>query len=187
MNRVGLSISSLFVLALLVYLPSWLEEEQSAPISELEEAWRPNYQANNLRTTLYDENGRINHQVTAVEMEHYELLGFVLFKQPQYTLYLESSQQPWQLTAQEGTLYDDNRIQLEDNVVIRSLNPGDFVQQITAEFIEIDLENKTMMSDQPVVISGIEYTINSNGFVADLETKQYELLDHVQTLYAPRS
>lgn len=187
MNRVGISISSLFVLALLVYLPSWLEEEQIAPIDDQEEAGRPTYQARNLRSSLFDKEGRLNHRIAAQSMEHYDLLGFTVFQLPEYTFYLEDGHPPWTVTAKEGTLYEDNRILLEKDVEIRNLNSGDFVQTIRTEFIEFDLTKKTMMSDQPVEIRGLDYVINSNGFRADMESKKYELLNHVQTIYAPRS
>ena len=61
------------------------------------------------------------------------------------------------------------------------------IEKRKTEFIEIDLNKKTMTSDQPVVIIGGQYVINSNGFNADLHTRQYELIDHVQTTYKPGS
>lgn len=187
MSRIGLSISSLFILALLVYLPSWLEEEQQPLQDTQEDAWRPNYQARNLRSSLFDQDGRISHRIVAQSMKHYDLLGFTVFQLPEYTFYFHDGQQPWTVTAEKGTLYENNRILLEQDVRITNLNNADVVQSIRTEFIEFDLTEKTMTSDQPVEIQGLDFVINSNGFQANMETKQYELLDHVQTLYAPRS
>ena len=42
-----------------------------------------------------------------------------------------------------------------------------------------------MASDEPVEIRGLRYVINSNGFNANLRTQEYELIDHVQTIYSP--
>lgn len=187
MNRLGYSISALFILALATYIPTWLKEDVGlAEVSE-QDAYRPTYKAINLRSALYDDSGRLTHRIFASEMEHYEQLGFVFFKQPQYTIYMEDDQQPWRLTADEGTLYDDNRIQLEQNVIIQSLSNDNFVKTITAEFIQIDLDTKLMTSDQPVIIIGDDYEIQSNGFDANLRTKQYELKKHVQTVYLPKT
>lgn len=186
MNRVTISIGALFLLVLMIYLPGWFSGELADPISDAEESWQPNYQARNLRSTLYDELGNINHQVFATQMEHYQLLGFTLFAEPRYTIFVKEQQNPWQVIAKEGTLYDDNRIQLETDVEIRSFDESGFVQTIKTQFLEINLVDKTMMSDQPVEISGKDFVVNSNGFAADLQTQKYELIDHVQTQYAPR-
>ncbi len=186
MNRISISIGVLFLLVLAIYVPSWFSTDEILPIQQQEEAWQPNYQAKNMRSTLYNEQGEVNHQVYATQMEHYQLLGFTVFQQPQYTIYVSSQDQPWHVYAAEGTLYEDNRIQLETDVEIRSLNDQGFVQTIRTHFLEINLVDKTMMSDQFVEITGQDFVINSNGFTANLVTRQYELKDHVQTLYAPR-
>lgn len=184
-SRLGLSISALFVLAVLLYIPIWMDEEPGTEEREGVDALSPAYQATNLTTTFYDENGNRNHQVFATSMEHYDQLGFVLFEQPEYTVYLDQESSSWQVTAKEGTLYNNNLIQLESDVVIKSLGDENFVNTITTDFIEIDLDTKKMASDRPVVIRGAPYVINSNGFTGDLQTQQYELIDHVQTIYSP--
>lgn len=187
MNRLGYSISALFTLALATYIPTWLKEDtQPNQISE-QDAFRPTYKAINLRSALYDDTGRLTHRIFASEMEHYEQLGFVFFKQPQYTIYIENDEQPWRLSADEGTLYDDNRIQLEQNVTIQSLSDNNFVKTITTEYMQMDLDTKVMTSDQAVTIVGEDYKIQSNGFNANLHTKQYELKKHVQTVYLPQT
>lgn len=184
MNRVTLCISLLFLLALALSLPGWLAEEEVKVDSQTEEAWIPNYQATKMRSTLYDKLGQINHQVFAQKMENFDLLGFTLFKQPSYLLYAQSLR-PWKVDAQEGTLYEDQRIQFETNVEITSLDEQGYIQVIRTNFVEVNLIDKTMYSDQAVEIVGPNYVINSNGFTASLETQRYELLDHVKTVYHP--
>jgi lipopolysaccharide export system protein LptC len=117
-------------------------------------------------------------------MEHYEALGFAVFQNPVYTLYLDDGQ-PWQVTAGEGTLYTNNRIQLEKDVKIVNLRSQEYIKQITTEYIEIDLQDKTLSSDQKVTISGLNYEVNSIGIFGNLTTQQYELKDHVQTQFNP--
>lgn len=185
MNRITISILLLFILVLAIYAPGWLSPEEEETPSLQDEATRPNYQARNMRSTFYNEKGEINHLVYAQKMEHYQLLGFTLFEMPQYTIFVANQSQPWQLDAEEGTLYDSDIIRLERDVEIRTLDEQGFVQTIRTEFLEVNLNDKTMMSDQTVEILGQNFVINSNGFTADLETQQYELKDHVQTVYAP--
>ena len=184
MNRVTLCIMVLFVLALALSLPSWLSKEEVKVDSQTEESWVPNYQASKMRSTLYDKLGKINHQVFAQKMENFDLLGFTLFKKPDYLLFAQSPH-PWKVDAQEGTLYEDQRIQFETDVEITSLDERSYILVIRTNFVEINLAEKTMYSDEPVEIVGPNYVINSNGFTASLETQRYELLDHVKTVYQP--
>ena len=74
---------------------------------------------------------------------------------------------------------------MEKNVEIKSLSAESFIRNITTDFIKVNLDDKTMTSDQPVDIYGAETIIKSNGFNANLRTQQYELIDHVQTIYSP--
>ena len=89
------------------------------------------------------------------------------------------------MTAQEGTLYNNDLIQLENQVVIENQTSDDFVKSLSTEYIQINLDTKQMTSDQVVEIQGTQYVILSNGFNANLRTQEYELLDHVQTTYSP--
>ena len=185
MNRITISICILFVLVLLIYLPDWFREEAPVAPTQGEQALTPNYQATSMRSTFYNEKGELNHRVFAEKMEHYQLLGFTLFEKPQYTIYVDRQSNPWEVEALEGTLDENDLIRLEQDVEIRTMNNRGFVQTIRTNFIEINLRDKTMMSDQPVEIIGQDFIINSNGFSANLVTQQYELQDHVQTVFAP--
>ncbi|WP_420935057.1 LPS export ABC transporter periplasmic protein LptC [Alteromonas sp. A081] len=184
-NRLGVSISALFILAMLMYIPTWMEDEPVLNNAEGPDALKPTYKAKNLTTTLYNIEGQLNHKVFASSMEHYDQLGFVSFERPNYTLYTNDTGSPWSVTALEGTLYNNELIQLENNVVIENQSRDDFVKSITTEYIQINLDNKQMTSDQPVEIRGMQYVIQSNGFNANLRTQKYELIDHVQTTYSP--
>ena len=185
MSKVGLSIACLFILATLLYLPGFLAEEPVITPDQDVLAITPSYKARNLTTTLYNGQGQRVHEVFSSTMENYEQLGFVLFLAPQYTIYQESGEPPWQVVADEGTLYDNNMIQLENNVVIVSKNQADFVQRVTTDYLEIDLDQQTMVSDARVEISGPDFLIFSNGLRANLLNKTYELNQHVQTTYSP--
>lgn len=183
MNRITFSILILFVLILLLNAPIFEQQEQSTTDENRPESWSPNYQARNMQSTLYNESGAVNHEVFATSMEHYDILGFTLFENPVYTIYTERTEQPWKVNALEGTLYQDNRIELEQKVIIETLSEDDFIKRIETDYIEINLDNKTMHSDQLTTISGAEFVITSNGFHANLLTRKFELINHVQTVY----
>ena len=187
MNRLTISILFLFLLILLLNLPIWMESDKQQQTQDDELAWQANYQANEMQSILYNKQGLVTHKVFATKMEHFEDLGFTIFELPRYTIFTERTESPWQVVAKEGTLYEDNRIQLEQDVQIKTLDDEGFVQQIETSFIEINLTDKTMTSDEPVIITGQDYVIHSNGFVANLLTRKFELLDHVQTVFKPKS
>lgn len=185
MNRIQLSIGLLFFVVLMLYINFISPEDEKVVSDDTPEAWDPNYQAKNMKSVFYNETGSINHEVFANGMEHYDMLGFTLFEKPEYTIYTDQTDLPWQINADEGTLYDDERIELEQNVQIRSLNQQDFVQIITTSYVEIDLVTKTAYSDQPVQILGNDFVITGNGFKVNLLTRKLELSDHVETVYQP--
>jgi lipopolysaccharide export system protein LptC len=184
MNRIKWSIALIFSAVLILYLPILFEDEEQKVVDNSDLELIPNYQAVNLNSKLYDKEGRLSHQVVADKMEHYEALGFAVFHNPVYTLYLDDGQ-PWKVTAGEGTLYTNNRIQLENNVKIVNLRAQEYIKQITTEYIEINLQDKTLSSDQKVTISGVNYEVNSIGIFGNLTTQQYEFKNHVQTEFNP--
>lgn len=185
MNRLELSIGALFLAALLIYIPVWIKQGEELQTSPDTDALNAAYQAKNLTTKLYDKAGNLSHQVFAEQMQHFDLLGFILFEKPKYTLYPKGGEASWQLTAKEGTLYDNEVLQLENDVNIHSLLPDEFVQTVQTEFIEVLLNEQTVRSDEAVTISGSHYTIKGNGFTADLQKQNYELQNHVETIYSP--
>ncbi|MFT4653603.1 MAG: lipopolysaccharide export system protein LptC [Kangiellaceae bacterium] len=184
MNRIKWSIALIFTAVLVLYLPILLEDEELkvADSSDLDSV--PNYQAVNLNSKLYDKEGKLSHQVVAQRMEHYESLGVAVFHNPIYTIYLDDGE-PWQVTASEGRLYTNNKILLKNNVKIVNLRSQEYIRQISTEYIEIDLLDKTLSSDQKVTISGLNYEVNSIGFFGNLTTQQYEFKEHVQTEFNP--
>ncbi|WP_371194915.1 LPS export ABC transporter periplasmic protein LptC [Glaciecola sp. SC05] len=185
MNRIGYSIAFIFTVVLILYLPILFEKEEAPSVSTDGAELIPNYSAINLSSKLYDKSGKLSHRVAATRMEHFDQLGFAVFDNPVYTLYLDNGE-PWQITADEGVLYNNNRIQLEKNVKILNLRTDEYVKEITTEYIEINLQDKTLSSDQLVNISGVDYTVKSIGLFGDLATQQYELKEHVQTQFYPR-
>lgn len=184
MNRIGWSLILIFGAVIALYIPILFSDDNDTIKQSGDIALIPNYQAVNLNSKLYDKEGKLSHQVAATKMEHYEELGFAVFENPVYTLYLQNGQ-PWRVTAMEGTLYADNRIQLEKNVKIVNLESQEYVREINTEYIEINLQTRTLHSDQIVEISGQDYLVTSVGLTGDLVTQQYELKEHVKTQVNP--
>lgn len=177
----------MFILVILTNIPTWFEAEQTSTDENNETTGLPNYQASQMLSTIFNEQGEVNHRVFAEHMEHYEDFDLTLFEDPQYTVYTADRSSPWNVTAQNGALYGEERIHLNIDVEIESLTTADFVQRINTDFVEIDLVAKTVKSDQPVILMGKNFVINSNGIFADLTTKEFELVNQVQAIYEPNT
>ena len=186
MNRLALSIVLVFSIAFALYLSTWLEQDEQVIVNDQNTALIPNYEASNMRTRLFNKAGKLAHEVEATEMQHFDELGFVTFSEPTYRIHIEQQNTPWILSAFEGTLYNNKRIQLEQNVSIVNQQADSFVSTINTSFIEINLDTNLVFSDQAVQIIGPDYVVQSMGFNANLDTQQYELSQHVQTEYSPQ-
>ncbi|UTP72827.1 LPS export ABC transporter periplasmic protein LptC [Alteromonas sp. LMIT006] len=185
MNRVGFSIFVLFILVIIVYnLPISVNSNKQQTNENQPSLLTPTYLAEELFSQRFNEAGLISHEINAKRMEHYAELGFMVFTQPRYTIFLADGSQ-YIISAQEGTLYDDNRMLLENNIVIQSQNETDFIQQISAEYIEMNLDTKALSSNSAIVLRGKEFSMHSNGLDANLAQKRFALLEHTHTEFKP--
>ncbi|MBE0366810.1 LPS export ABC transporter periplasmic protein LptC [Pseudoalteromonas sp. MMG013] len=142
---------------------------------------KPDYIATQLQQTIYDETGIRSHTVTADKMELYQELGFSHFEAPIFTLY--NGPKNWKITATEATLYENNILILEGNVVAQNLTDKAMITHINADHIRVEIINKLMQSEQPVEITGPDLLITGKGLHADLNTDVIELINHTRTIY----
>ncbi|MGO2011190.1 MAG: LPS export ABC transporter periplasmic protein LptC [Pseudoalteromonas sp.] len=142
---------------------------------------KPDYVAVALKQTAYDEQGKISHKVTATKMELYRKLGFTYFEQPIFTIYNE--QQTWRINAKEATLYENNTLILDGDVVAKNLTSNAMIENINADNIEVNIEAQTMRSAQPVELIGPNLKITGRGLEADLKAEVIELINHTRTIY----
>jgi lipopolysaccharide export system protein LptC len=185
MNRVGYSILVLFILIVIVFnLPISINSDKKQTKDNEPSLLTPTYLAEQLSSQRFNEDGLLSHAINASRMEHYAELGFMVFTQPRYTIFLEDGSE-YVISAQEGTLYDDNRMLLENHIVIESQNETDFIQQISAEYIEMNLNTKALSSNSAIVLRGKEFAMHSNGLDANLAEKRFALLEHTRTEFKP--
>ncbi|CCQ10384.1 Uncharacterized protein YrbK clustered with lipopolysaccharide transporters [Pseudoalteromonas luteoviolacea B = ATCC 29581] len=176
------------VLLLIAFLAilSWL---WTPILTQTQDTWkedadtlaRPDYIATDLKQSMFNEQGQLTHTVNAVKVEMFQELGFSHFQAPIFTLY--NQEQNWQLTANEATLYENNTLILEGHVVATNMDDTSMISHINAEHIRVDIQNKTMLSEQPVTILGPNLTIKGQGLLADLNTDSIELNNHTRTIY----
>ena len=172
-----------FILAIASYgVIEWL---QSKPKTEqvITDAMTPDFIAESLNSDIYNANGNLTYVIDAERMEHYEALAITHFEYPKYTLYPKNSETPWKLKANEGTLYSNNRVRLENRVTLTATEKSSIIQKIHGRYLELDLNTNIISTEQTIMIEGKDFTIYGSGLIVDLNTKQMTLTEHVQTIF----
>jgi lipopolysaccharide export system protein LptC len=183
MNR--LNSLALFVLlfsALIYGIMEWrsASNDQSTSIANKQ---RPDFIAEKLKSKIYSEKGQLSHTVEADRMEHYADLDVSYFELPNYTLYPQKEGQPWRISAKEATLYKDNRVELDTDVLIEATEVDSLIKEIHCKAIALDLKTNIISSKQSVLVIGKDFTMHGSGLIIDLNTKQMTLTKHERTIY----
>ena len=113
-------------------------------------------------------------------------IGLTELTQPTYTVYTQDDLATWQISAEQGTFYDDQTLILERGVEINSLQPDTAIQRVITEYLVIDMAAESMRTDYPVTLFGPQLTIRGDGLKADLYAEKMELNRHVKTVFEPR-
>ncbi|WP_018692468.1 LPS export ABC transporter periplasmic protein LptC [Algicola sagamiensis] len=144
---------------------------------------RPDFVAEDLSSTIYNVKGLPVHKVKAQRMEHYGRSGFTMFYKPEHTIFPTNKKVPWTIQAEEATYYPNEKITLEKNVVIETLDRDKRTTTIKTNYLEISLKNNTMSSTDKVVIQGSQFRISGKGFFANIEKESMEIHKHAKTVY----
>jgi lipopolysaccharide export system protein LptC len=143
----------------------------------------PDFIAESLKSKIYDKLGTLFYIIDAKQMEHYARTEVTYFELPKYTLYPKNSVNPWKISANKGTLDNNNRVKLEDRVSLKATDNDSLIQEIHGKYLELDLNTNIISSEQTIYIKGKGFTIYGSGLIVDLNTKQMTLKQHVQTTY----
>ncbi|KZN51187.1 LPS export ABC transporter periplasmic protein LptC [Pseudoalteromonas luteoviolacea] len=168
------------VMMLWLWYP-YITQQDKLTIPKEEAIAKPDYVAVDLKQTSFAENGQLSYQITAQRMELYQELGFSHFEAPIFMLH--NGEHNWQLAAKEATLYENDTLILEGEVTATNLMPAAMITHINADNLRLEITNRVMRSEQPVVITGPNVTITGKGLIADLNTEVIELINHTETIY----
>ncbi|RUO33451.1 LPS export ABC transporter periplasmic protein LptC [Aliidiomarina sanyensis] len=193
MNRRSLVLIIVFLLTAVLVLWSVTERKPPEDFDETPEQLIPDFTARGLETRIFESDGRLSHQIRADRMAHFSLLGRTELDSPVYISYLSDEQVNieeagaiWQITAVSGRFYENELLELEEQVTILNLSDSGYIEQIETEFLAIDLQTRTMQTDEAVTIRGPRFIVRGEGMRVDLEAQQLELIKHVETIFYPR-
>lgn len=173
-----------FVLAIGLYgIVEWRQSNKE-DVQSVDSNITPDFIAESLNSDTFDQKGKLSYVIDAQRMEHYSNLDITHFEYPKYTLYPKGEEAPWHISAKEGTLYGNNRVRLENRVQLKSADKNSILQEIHGKYLELDLNTKILSSDQTIVIQGKGFTMYGSGIIVDLNTKQWTLTEHVQSIYS---
>lgn len=143
----------------------------------------PEFIAEILESDVFDEEGKLRYVINADRMEHYADLSVTHFELPKYTLYPKNEVLPWKMSANEATLYDNNRVILKSRVRLIATDKNSLIQEIHGKHLELDLNTNIISSEHTILIQGKGFTMYGSGLIVDLNTTQMTLTEHVQTIY----
>ncbi|WP_215398228.1 LPS export ABC transporter periplasmic protein LptC [Rheinheimera oceanensis] len=161
----------------------WFEPEDNPDALQTDQELLPDYVAENITRTLYNEEGYRADSVTALRLEHFELLGFTQFEQPVYTLFNEEFQPSWQASSKYAIWFPQDKIILEQQVIIESLLQNELVERIETDTLEMLFPDNRLQNNQPVYIHGKGFYIEGIGLQADLTERTLQLVQHQKTVY----
>lgn len=173
-------------LALLFWRPFATEQRQTPELDP--EQLQPDFIAEGLFSRIFSADGELQHRIDSRLMAHYSVIGLTELTEPVYLTTIMRDDQPerWQVTANKGSFYDDQRLILENNVQIQSLTEDNFIQTVETEYLVIDTQRQLISSNQPVLITGRHIVVQGQGLQVDLNAQQLELTKHVKTIYYPK-
>lgn len=181
MNRLNSLALFVLLLSALIY---GIIEWRTASIEQdtlIVDEQRPDFIAEQLQSKIYSDLGQLSHTIEAERMEYYADLEVSYFESPNYTLYPQENGLPWKVSAQEATLYKDNRVELKNQVHIKATEIDSLIKEIHCKTIALDLKSNIISSEQAVVIIGKDFITYGSGLIIDLNTKKMTLTKHDRT------
>ncbi|GGB46694.1 LPS export ABC transporter periplasmic protein LptC [Shewanella inventionis] len=183
MNRVTIGITAFFGLALALYWQTQVKRSEMDAI-QVVGVERPDFIADDLKTTEFNAQGFIESKVTAKHMEHYASSDITHFTEPVYLIYPENGKAQWQLSADRGQLNKQtNQVSLENNVIIDAIDIEEPLQSLTTQAVALDLSTMIGSSQDMVYIKGKGFMIQGLGLHADLNSQKLSLLSQVEGTY----
>jgi len=185
MNRTTLAICAFFGLALALYWQVQVKRNAMALVVDTR-IERPDFVADDLRTTEFNKLGLVESKMSAKHMEHYAKTHTTLFTEPVLMLYPQNGKAKWQITAQNAMLEQlTNQVSLHNDVIIDAIDIEEPLQSLETQQVTFNLETMIGHSEEPVIIKGNGFLIKGLGLFADLNVEEITLLSQVEGTYEP--
>ena len=130
-------------------------------------------------------SGQLNYQLLAKEASFYNNGNYYSLKNPHITAYdKENNAPPWELTADEGKVFDQGKkVELLNNVRMWQIEKLNQVKEITTSELTLFPEDKTMRSDSRVQLSSQQHVTSGTGLRANFARKVFTLQKDVKGVH----
>jgi lipopolysaccharide export system protein LptC len=183
MTRIYTLALLFFILSVISYSVIEWHQAKNQQENTIDNQILPDFIAESLNSETFNEAGQISYIIDADRMEHYEQLSVTHFEFPKYTIYSKNAIGTWKISANEGTLYNNNRVILKNRVKLTVTDENSLIQEINGKYLELDLNTNIISSVKKIEVKGVDFNIYGSGLIVDLNTKQLTLTKHEQTIY----
>ncbi len=154
-----------------------------APQSPTLATQEPDFVARAMTTRAYNEHGRLNAEIAADRMLHYQPLQLTEFTKPVYLVYPEGTDTTWKVTANFGVLEQNRYLHLRDQVQLEALEHNEPINRIRTQALKLDLETMIVSTDEALEAQGENLSLTATGLIADLKLNLVSLLHKVSATY----
>lgn len=181
MNRQVLLFGVLFLGALICW--RLLDGGASREGATQQEHFQPDFVASDLVAHQYDEQGRLRERLESPHAEYFGATEMANLQAPNLTLYDKGGTPAWKVTAKEGVLNLNDNALLRGQVHLEGLLPQGMVKSMDTEYLELDLTNQDVRSNERVKILGHVFQSEGIGLKGNLDTRYLELLEQSHAIY----
>lgn len=174
-----------FVLLLAAFL-TWLFFKQEAILPSLP-VHHPSYIATDINNTHFNKTGFLDHEIFAEKATNFNEDELTNFEKPKVIVYIHNDQTDtttvWQMTSQKGALYQQKKLVLSQNVLVKNISLDQLVQTIKTEELTLFLNKKELSSDLLVTWEGPQIEQQGVGMWASLVTEEIIIKDQTKAVY----
>lgn len=173
----------LLVLLLAVVSYWWYSSPEENIIISSERELIPDFIAEQLTRTVYNENGQLSELLQAERMEHYEWLGFTQLEKPVFTLLDRAHNLTWQASSVSAVLYPNDKLILDGDVLLQNLAMNDLIERVQTSYLEMSLLSAQLSTDEEVTVFGSGFFMHGLGMQANLNEQTIFIKQHLRTEY----
>lgn len=174
-----------FVLLLAAFL-IWLFFKQETVLPSLP-VHHPSYIATDINSTHFNKTGFLDHKIFADKATNFNENELTNFENPKVIVYTRNEQTDtitiWQMTSEAGALYQQKKLVLSKNVLVKNLSLDQLVQRIKTEELTLFLDKKEFSSDLLVTWEGPQIRQQGVGMWASLVTEEVIIKDQIKAVY----
>lgn len=191
-NRTILTIIVILLIAMAI---NWLLEtgeddpKQVSPVKD-----EPDLYMINANIRQFDENGSLQHVITADEFIHYSLSQITSLSSPVINLFTEGESEPWAIMSSDGKILPEKEEHPEtlelwgDVSAVKSYTDGDFVN-IQSDSLKVIPDKDFVETDSEVLIRNASGATRAGGMSLLLKDKRYNFFstpqNRVYSIFSP--